>query len=266
MEVEEEPDRATKRESPLHVKLQIRCLELCTHLISHPNREIRLRVISLIRELSKNLAEHTDDFLPLVHKLWSPICQRFSLDDQIVKSRIIFALFDLCVLSGDFLASRFIKEFLPRLCQFMREQSKQSSNSVSKIKNPTYVYSQVFKLQCAVLANIDKICVVVEIKQIELENVIDSIVLTCLDKRQPKRLQSLAVEAMKNCALVDPDTVWLCLLYVIPFRSIRESHPSEAERIEMVYKQADMRGFNTKMNIELSDEVLSSLIDLFNAI
>lgn len=257
-----------KKDRPLHVTLQVRCLELCTHLISHPSREVRLQCIGLVRELSKNLAEHQDDFLPLVHKLWSPICQRFSLDDHIVKARILFALFDLCVLSGDFLASRFVKELLPRVCQFMREQCKQSLVSSSSAAT-TYVYSQAFKLQCAVLANIDKICVVVEIKQMELEWVLDSIVVPCLDKRQPKRLQALAVDAMRTCAYVDADTVWLVLLCLLPFRTaqMRDVYVSECERGEQMYKLAGMSMFTSKMaNLQLTDEVLASLVSLFNDI
>lgn len=259
-------EKKKKTSAPLHVRLQTRCLELCTHLVSHPSREVRLRVVNLVRELSKNLAEHTDAFLPLVHKLWSPICQRFTLDDHIVKARIVCALFDLCVLSGDFLASRFLKEFLPRLCQFMSEQQTLWQRQRQQSNPTTYVYSQAFKLQCAVLANIDKICVVVEIKQSELEAVIDAIVLECLDKRQPKRLQALACEAMRNCALIDPDIVWLCLFYVVPFRSLAAQWTQHAERAEQAFSAAGMRIINPKRNIELSDETLSTLLDLFNSI
>lgn len=261
---EEDDDPKQKPEVPLHVRLQIRCLELCTHLISHPSREIRLKVIGLVRELSKNVAEHTDQFLPMVHKLWSPICQRFSSDDLVVKARIVCALFDLCVLSGDFLAARFVQEFLPRLCQFMREQSKQSISSATR--NPTYVYSAAFKLQCTVLANIDKICVVIQITQLELELVLDAIVFTCLDRRQPKRLQSLALNALRHCALVDPDVVWLSLLRVIPFEANSVAFYQDFERAQAAFKVASMRMFTPKVNFEFNDEVLVSLFSLFNKI
>lgn len=137
----DEEEMTKKKNVPLHVKLQTRCLELCTHLISHPNRTIRLDVVELVRELAKNLAEHTNDFLPLVHKLWSPMCQRFSLDtDLIVKSRILFALLDLCVLSGDFLTQRFVKEFMPRLASFMRDQVCYTLYKYSSFPLPLSLY------------------------------------------------------------------------------------------------------------------------------
>lgn len=205
--------------------------------------------------MSKNLAEHTNEYLPLVHKLWSPICHRFSLDDFVVKARIVYALFDLSILCGDFLGSRFVKEFLPRLKQFMTEQSKQSA----KGDNPTYIYTQIFKLQCAVLINMDKLCVIMDIKEMELESLLEAIVLPYLDKRQPKRLQSLSVDSLQNYALIDPDTVWLSLHYVIP------NSRSEIENIN-IFKENYIKSIKPKFNFQLADEVLIRLIDIFKII
>ena len=260
-EEDNQEEETEKREKPLEVKLQTKCLELCTHLISHPNREIRLRAIDLTRELSKNLAEHTNDYLPLVHKLWSPICQRFSLDDLVVKARILFALFDLCLLSGDFLAQRFVKEFLPRLGTFMRDQAKHSANCS---KDATYIYSQAFKLQCAVLVNIDKICVCMDVREAQLEQLIDSIVLVYLDKRQPKRLQLLATDALRHFALIDADTVWLCHIYVLPFQSLRGD---VYERAVEMFKCANMKLPYPKFDqLQIADDMVVDLLDLFNTI
>lgn len=264
-EVEEETNKEAS--VPVHIKLQIKFLELCVNLISHPRKEIRLRVIDLVRELSINLAEYSNQFLPLVHKLWSPICQRFTLDDLIVKAKIVSLLFDLSVLSGDFLSARFAKEFLPRLCKFMSEQAKLSA---AHHKDATYVYSHSFKLQCAILDNIDKLCIVLDLKQIELEMCIESTVLGYLDHKQPRKIQLLALNALKNCALIDADVVWLCLHYVIPFNTLRNIEPTEENNNQRT-NWTHLKSYSSPIRLkfpsqQITNEILFSLLDLFCAI
>ena len=265
----EDDDKNEEEESEkkvqLHVKLQSKCLTICAHLISHPFKQVRLLVLDLIKELSRNLAEHTNEFLPLVHKLWAPICQRFSYDDLIVKSKIVYLMFDLSVLCGEFISSRFCKEFLPRLCSFMSEQAKISlkssktasdSSSAQTPGDPTYIYSHAFKLQYSILCNIDKMCILFDIKELELENVIESILVSCLDRRQPKRLQIQAASSIKNCALIDSDIVWLCLHYVLPFNQLESTNSVE-------YSKFVRLRFS---NIQFSDEIFLDLVDFFSTL
>ena len=248
-----------KKEAPLHVKLQTKCLDKCQHLISNPDKQIRLRVIEIIRELCKNLAvDYENELLPLVHKLWSPIVQRFNFDDLIVKIRLVYLLFDLSVLCGDFLNSRFVKEFLkPRLCPFMLEQAKSSLTHDS-----TYIYTQIFKLQSSILTNIDKMCILFDVKEMDLEFIVETMVLSYLDKRQPKKLQSLAVEVLRNLSLIDSDIVWLCLHYVLPFES-RQSYVGEDDNFK--YSKFVPNRKNN-FNLQFSDDVLKSLFELFRNI
>ncbi len=260
-------DQEEKEQIPLNIKLQSKCLTMCTHLIAHPFKQIRLYIIELIGELSKNLVEYTNEFLPLVHKLWSTICQRFAYDDLIIKAKIVYLLFDLSVLCGDFISSRFCKEFLPRLCFFMSDQAKvsltkspkggdllKSEEKLDEIDS-TYIYSHSFKLQASILSNIDKMCILFEIKEVELENLIDSIMLKYLDERQPVKLQSLALNAIKTCSLIDSDVVWLSLHYIIPF--------GQMENVgNLIYS----KNVKLKYSFKLRDEILADLIELFKSL
>jgi hypothetical protein len=258
----EETNTGAKKVIPLHVKLQTLCLDKCQHFVSNPDKQIRLRVIEVIRELSRNLAtEHEDEFLPLVHKLWSPLMQRFNLDDLIIKVRIVYLLFDLSVLCGDFINSRFVKEFLkPRLCQFMFEQSRLSMNH-----DQTYIYTNIFKLQVSILTNIDKMCILFDIKDLDLEFIVERMILNHLDRRQPKRLQLLAVDALRNMALIDSDIVWMCLHFVLPFEEFSRfcKDQSDSDEIKPNYS---MFIKNKKLNIQLSDETLHSLSSLMQTL
>lgn len=247
---DQEEEIETKKQVPLYVKLQSKCLDKCQHLISHPDRSIRLRVIEIVSELSKNLAyDHVDEFLPVVHKLWSPILHRFSLDSElVVKIRLVYLLFDLSVLCGDFLTSRFVKEFLkPRLCNFMKHSALTLLNQTNKI-DPVDMYTQSFKFQQALLSTIDKWCILFDIKECDLEYVIETCVCFYLDKRQPSQLQHLATEAIRNMANIDPDIVWLSINYLI-----RSSNTS----IKLKHSLA---------TVQLAEHISTSLLDILNSI
>lgn len=249
MEAIAKDDEARTKPTPLHIKLQKKCMDLCVHLISHPSKQVRFNAIQSISEFSRSLAMHENEFLPLVNNIWLPICQRFTLDDFIIKSKIVNLMFDLSVFCAEFLSSRFCKEFLPRLCSFMTDQAKQSQKA-SKL-DTTYIYSHAFKLQYAILTNLDKMCILFEIKELELENFIEKSILMYLDKQQPKKLQQAALNALRNCSLIDPDLVWLCLHYVIPFSSVKETN--------FVYS----RDIKKKYEFKFSEDTLDGLLSLF---
>jgi hypothetical protein len=275
---EDEGD-SSKKSPPLHIKLQSKCVELCKHLISHPSKHIRIKVIDLVGELLNNLIEHTDEFLPLVHKLWSPMCQRFAYDDLIVKTKLVALLFRLSALCPEFLSSRFVKELLPRLCSFMSEQAALSlkANINSKqvgLADPTYVYSHAFKLQCGIMANLDKMCVLFEIRSVELEKLIETVMFAYLDKRQPKRLQSLTLDALRKCSLIDADTVWLCMHYLMPFANAHAQAQNDQERRlkqQLEVHSLDESFYSSRIKskqhshiIQLSDETIDALVELFS--
>jgi hypothetical protein len=241
----------TKETIPLQIKIQSKCLTMCIHLIAHPFKQIRLQIIELIGELSHNLAEYPNELLPLVHRLWSSLCQRFSYDDLIIKSKIVHLLFDLSVLCGDFLSARFSKEFLPRLCAFMSEQAKLSGQLTSS-DSAAYVYSHAFKLQASILSNIAQMSIFLEIKETQLEILIDSIILKYLDERQPIKLQKLAMSAIRNCALIDADVLWLCLHYVMPFGKIGGSNLDFSTSVKLKY------------DFKVNDDMLLDLIGLYS--
>ncbi len=161
-------------------------------------------------------------------------------------------MFNLSVFCADFISSRFSKDFLPRLTKFMSEQANQSLRTHANRTDTTYIYSHAFKLQCAILANIDQMCVMFEMRSLDLESVIEACVLVYLDRRQPRKLQCLAVQALVNCSLIDSDLVWMCLHYVLPFGEIAGAQ-------EMIYS----REISVKYAIEMSAETLGGLVELF---
>ena len=166
-----EDNKPKEKTLPVEIKIQIKCLEICQHLISYPNRQICLLVIEIIKSFSLNLVylNCKDELLPLLHKLWQPMMKQFCietshLDNRIGNSGIVYRinicllklLMNLIEISDTFLIKRLSEEFLPVVVDFMRKQSKLSFNYKQR-NDTTYVYSSAFKLQNIILKFIPKI-------------------------------------------------------------------------------------------------------------
>ena len=84
---------------------------------------------------------------------------------------------------------------------------------------------------------------------------IDSIILKYLDERQPVKLQLLALNAIKNCSLIDSDVVWLSLHYIIPFG-----------HMENVSNLIYSKNVKLKYSFKIRDEILEDLVELFKSL
>lgn len=103
-------------------------------------------------------------------------------------------------------------------------------------------------------------CILFDIKELELENLITSSLFVYLDKRQPKKLQLLALKSIENCSLIDPDLVWLCLHYILPFASIN------ANLTDNQSKLAYSKNVRLKADYQLSNDILDGLVLVFREI
>ncbi|CAE1231881.1 TTI1 [Acanthosepion pharaonis] len=70
-----------------------------------------------------------DHLLPMVHQLWTPLSQRFSDTEIIVRIKAFQTLLNISVVCGSFIRKRTTKEVFPRLCNFLKSQSKLKCDS-----------------------------------------------------------------------------------------------------------------------------------------
>ena len=98
-------------------------------------------------------------------------------------------------------------------------------------------------------------CILYDIKEMELENVLTTSIFSYLDKRQPKKLQLLALNSIQNCSLIDPDLVWLCLHYILPFASLNSSN----NLVKLVHS----KNIKLKSDYQFSNEILEGLIQIY---
>jgi hypothetical protein len=247
-----------------HVKIQSQILDKCQHMISHPNEQLRLLTVDLIRNLALNLHENKTSLLPMVHKLWSPICKRFAHDkNAFIRTKIFNLVFNLSKISGDFIRDRFLRDLLPYINEFMAKQSLASFNHKQR-NDTTYTFTNEFKMQCEVLMRIHDMCIFMDIKQYALESVIENILLGYLDRHQPARLQELALRSLEVFAKFDPDLVWLCLHYIIPFGNLKDHILKPTDEVfSLIESLAYTDKIGLKFNLAFEQPILVSLLKVF---
>lgn len=246
-EVMSEEEEQVEKKPEIHIQIQTKCLELCIHILSNPNKQICYYSLEIIEVISYNLIENNqNDLLPLIHKLWSPICALFKSDMINIKLKIVNLLFHLTKLCGDFLSARFIKELLPKILDFMQKQALISIKHKAT-NDTTYIYSQAFKLQSIILSDLPYICNNIELSNMDLENLTRVSIIPYLDKHQPVSLQKSAIDALIYLAQSYSDIIWICLHYVVP------AIDDYSNRIKLCYS-----------SIQLNDTIRNQLIDLFN--
>ena len=249
--LENENGEAAEKKLPIQITIQIKCLEICQHLISYPNKQICLLVIEIIKNFSFNLVSlgYKDELLPLLHKLWQPIIKQFCVDATSIDSRmsnsgviyqinicLIKLLFNLINISDTFLIKRFNDDFLPILLEFMRKQSKISFNYKLRA-DTTYIYSNGFKLQTIILKYLPKIyCNSNEIliDELCLESLLKSLVIPYLDKRQPMQLQNLALDAIESFCCINSDIIWLYMHLILDFSFLKDELQTDVNYLKSI--------------------------------
>jgi len=106
-----------------------------------------------LRILKKGLpiiAPFENQLLPFVHKLWSPMVQRFSPSQDVVVLRLSFEL--LCVTastSKSFIRRRCLEQVLPSICQFIEKQANVTQKQRLRLFFcSVFVYNSIFSGEC----------------------------------------------------------------------------------------------------------------------
>ncbi|CAH1773622.1 unnamed protein product [Owenia fusiformis] len=223
--VEEEMDPTegdTEKKVPQHIKAVLEVLTRCIHILSTGNPRLRLQVLDVIENGCLAMANHKDDLLPMVHKLWPAILQRFKDDETLVTVRALKMLQIMTEISGDFMRRRIVKDILPRLMDFLKKQALISAKA-----GQTYKFTSVCKLQLAILQTMGDMAKQINLheNEIEFDHVLTAF-LPYLHSVQPQVLQKAATKMFLEMSYVDPDAVWLKLQTVNFNLDLRPPHPT----------------------------------------
>lgn len=131
-EVSEKDDEGSAPESketiiPNYVVMTEAVMLRCVHALPSQDRERQLIALSTLNKGVQILAQHEDQLLPMVHRIWSPLLQRFSQNQDIVVLRQSFEL--LCTMAHsakNFLRNRALDKVLPSITSFLLKQSAET--------------------------------------------------------------------------------------------------------------------------------------------
>ncbi|GAA5935980.1 Tti1p [Sporobolomyces koalae] len=193
-------------------------LSKALYFLSHPSSFLRARVLSLFASavpllarpsLGSNSPEaRTADLLPIVHRAWPFILNRFTDPDLSVVLEAARLIESLAVHVGDFMSRRILDDVWPHLRTLLSKQ--QIEDSSSAIAGSTR-YSTSHRLYSSNLKTLARIARDVPLK----ENVVWEQAVGLrrfLSVRVDRELQQLALEVYKGLGKVNSDAVWLVLV------------------------------------------------------
>ncbi|XP_054166675.1 TELO2-interacting protein 1 homolog [Oppia nitens] len=197
----------SKPKVPFYVPLINKICERCVHIISNTDPKVRIIVLEIINECLICLKPFEDHLLPMSHKLWAPLVQRFTEKDIIVVKRSFTCLQIMSQTCGDFIRVRTIKEVMPKILTFLRTQLP---ISFKKDKASAYRFTVAYSLQIDVLSGIASIAKNLDLRDKDLWPLIVEII-PYLNTYQPLPLQESAISALITIADLDIGSVYYYL-------------------------------------------------------
>ncbi|XP_063229283.1 TELO2-interacting protein 1 homolog [Bacillus rossius redtenbacheri] len=206
--VEEEQTESEKKETvPPLILLADQILQRSVHFLPTKDRTQCLIVLETLTEGVKLLEPHTNQLLPIVHHIWSPLVGRLTQWSDIVIMRRSFELLrTLALTARDFIRSRTLKDVLPKMWWFL---SKRCAGNRRGHGAP-HAFAQEFKLQQELLEGLGSLVECLELSERDVDGLL-SVVLPYLSREQPQPLQTACVQLLKQLTRYDPDAVWLRL-------------------------------------------------------
>ncbi|KAK9507627.1 hypothetical protein O3M35_007443 [Rhynocoris fuscipes] len=224
---------------PNHIKLTVEVVKRSLNFLPSKNQSRQILVLEILENGVILLRKWTDELLPIVHKIWSPLVKRFhNCDNHLILNRAFSLLKTLGKLSRDFIRVRTIKEVLPSLCSTLKLTAKDSL----KCEKDAYKLSQKFKLQLSLLKGIGEIILDIEFSEKEVDSILVAIT-PYLSDRQPQQLQEACILSFTLIAKEFPDLVWLHLTSICPKQLIFEPPDASFPLYQFQDKSKEMKEY-----------------------
>ncbi|XP_054267059.1 TELO2-interacting protein 1 homolog [Macrosteles quadrilineatus] len=207
-ECEEEEGEVSKPVPP-SVQLTVAVLQRTLHFLPSKDEQRQILVMDILREGVEVLASEENQLLPLVHKIWSPLVNRFQAATRpLVIHRAFLLLCTLASNSRDFIRARTLKQVLPALCKVL---SHSADASILRDSGSAYRLTQQYKLQRALLSNLGQLAEDLQLQEREVHQLLIA-ASPYLSIRQPLPLQDCCMGLFKQVGTSYTDLVWLQLV------------------------------------------------------
>ena len=103
-------EKIEKPELPMHVKLTVSILQYILHLLPLKEEVLQMLVLRILNKGLHVIKDWEDELLPIIHKIWSPLCNRFAESEvPFITNHSFHLLMTMAKLSNDFIRSRTIE-------------------------------------------------------------------------------------------------------------------------------------------------------------
>nr|XP_018904502.1 PREDICTED: TELO2-interacting protein 1 homolog [Bemisia tabaci] len=197
-----------KKDIPETIKITISILRRSLNFLPHKNESLQLLVLQILDRGILVMQDWTDELLPVVHKIWAPLVERFSSPKPLIIHHSFKLLLTMAKITKDFIRKRTIDEVLPKLFAFLTKSAKDSH---LRDVGSAYRMTQQYKLQHILLDGLGQI--IIDLDCLEKTS---HALLTCssvyLSSLQPLPLQQSTKKLFETVAKKYRDLTWLILV------------------------------------------------------
>ena len=202
-------EEAVEEKPPNYITVILSVMRHCANLISHKNVTIKLKVLDVISEGVHVLSEHENSFLPFVHQLWSPLCERLNDKEMPVVICAFELVYTVSTLAKDFVRQRFVKTVLPNIIRFIDAQ--QQGLCTPTTESSTLKTSLAFKLLKRLLHVLGKLLVECQVPLNEYKEICFKCI-PLLSSKLPLEVQEATLELFKHMITTNADFIFVVLL------------------------------------------------------
>ncbi|XP_027842762.2 TELO2-interacting protein 1 homolog [Aphis gossypii] len=239
---DDEDDEDNKKPLPPYIEMVLSIMKRVLHYLPSKHNSLPLQILN---EGLNVISSYEDQLLPMVHKIWSPLCTKFNSNtDDIVFREAFNVLTTMASTAKDFIRSRSLKQVLPTITERLASSAKQSRKVA---KGSVYFTSHKYKMQYTILSGLADFVLNLNFFEKDMHDVSNSVAYY-LDKDQPIELQNKSKEFYKKLYEKHSDFVWIYLqsLYVDEYE-----YKSDNERLPTikVYSSSLFNKCNISKNV-----------------
>ncbi|XP_050436981.1 TELO2-interacting protein 1 homolog [Adelges cooleyi] len=200
----------TEKPLPPYIEMVVSIMKRVLHFLPLQHHFLPLQILN---EGLKVISSYENQLLPMVHKIWSPLCTKFSVKSDDLIFREAFNLLNtMAIFAKDFIKSRSLKLVIPCIMDRLKSSSHESKNIP---KGSVYFTSHKYKLQLTILSNSADLVLNLNLTEKDMYDMSNA-VACYLDKNQPHSLQDKSKEFYLKLHAKNSDFTWIYLqsLYV----------------------------------------------------
>ncbi|VVC45407.1 Hypothetical protein CINCED_3A002913 [Cinara cedri] len=244
----EDIDEENKKSLPPYIQMVISIMERVLHFLPSKHHFLPLQILN---EGLHVLSNYENQLLPIVHKIWSPLCTKFNNNIEDIIFREAFnVLCTMALTAKNFIRSRSLKQVLPTILQRLTSSARESRNI---LKGSVYFTSHKYKLQYTILSGLGDFVINVTFIEKDMFNILNT-VANYLDKNQPIELQDKCKEFYTKLYIHHSDFIWI---YLQSLAIDEYEYKSENERLPSikVYGSSTFKRNNVLKNVtELNEK------------